>query len=333
MTILSWVVVLLAVVVVIASAAVLLVVSSPLPVLKETDVFGFDALQSPPESDLPPLLRYPTRDGERLAYRFYDSSATQMLIFIHGSSLHGGSYHDLARHTSTSGTAKVVLPNLRGHFQSGRRRGDVEYIGQLEDDIVDLITELRSDGFHGPIVLGGHSGGGGLVIRFAGGANARLVARFLMLSPVIPTSPMLRRRPTGPWAQIHTRRIAGLTILNALGIRGLNSLPVIQLSKPVKFWDGTETLTYSYRLTMSYYPRTRYSADVRSLEDRALVLIGENDEAVDAQSLQKLFKLESPLTAFKVCAGMNHFGIFTSAAVHEMLSEWLMQRPETSSPS
>jgi hypothetical protein len=33
----------------------------------------------------------------------------------------------------------VVLPNMRGHFFSGRRRGDIEYIGQYEDDIVDLI--------------------------------------------------------------------------------------------------------------------------------------------------------------------------------------------------
>lgn len=319
------------VVVLIICMAVALVAAAPPPAPAEKDVFGLTSLQATPESALPPLLRYCADDGEQLAWRFYDSCADQVLIFIHGSSYHGRSYHELARAVSAAGAAKVVLPNLRGHYQSGRHRGDVEYIGQLEDDIAALIAELRRNGFNGPIILGGHSSGGGFVIRFAGGPHARLVSRFVLSSPVIPTSATLREGSASGWALPHIRRIIGLVILNAFGIRGFNALPVIDFNKPARFRDGTETLSYSFRLNTSYHPRSRYVSDVRKLADKAMVFIGEHDEAVDAQRLQALFARESPASLFKILADTNHFGIFTSASAQQTLIEWLMQCSATAS--
>ena len=319
----------LAVAVSIVGIAVAMVATSPRPAPAEKDVFGFASLDTAADTDLPPLLRYPARDGEQLAWRFYDSTAARILIFIHGSSYHGRSYHALASAVSAAGAAKVVLPNLRGHFQSGRHRGDVEYIGQLEDDIADLIAELRRKGHHGPVILGGHSSGGGFVIRFAGGPHAPLVSRFLLSSPVIPTSTTLRDGSVGGWAQPHMRRLIALIILNQFGIRGFNALPVIDFNKPVRFWDGTETLSYSYRLNASYHPRNRYVSDLRRLADKAKVFIGEHDEAVNAQRLRELFVRESPASQFQIVPDTNHFGIFTSPAVHTMLIEWLAQCVET----
>ena len=125
---------------VLAIVAAFALAASPPPSMPEPrDVFGFaSSAKIPADTDLPPLERYPARDGEELAYRIYNSTAERILIFIHGSSYHGGGYHALAAHLSSKGAAKVVLPNLRGHYMSGRRRGDVDYIGQLEDDLVDL---------------------------------------------------------------------------------------------------------------------------------------------------------------------------------------------------
>lgn len=324
MTLLLGMGIFIAVMVSVVGVAVAMVATSPSPETEENDVFGFASLQPMPDSNLPPLLRYPARDGEQLAYRFYNSSADQLLIFVHGSSYHGRSYHALASAVSASGAAKVILPNLRGHYQSGRHRGDVEYIGQLEDDIADLIAELRRQGHRGAVVLGGHSSGGGFVVRFAGGVHAHLVSRFLLSSPVIPSSSTLRgRSASGGWARVHMRRLIGLTILNALRIRGFNGLPVIDFNKPVRFWDGTETLSYSYRLTASFHPRNRYGPDVRRLAAKAFVLIGEDDEAVDAQRLRKLFDRESPATQFNILSGTNHFGIFTSDRPLKMLIGWL----------
>jgi hypothetical protein len=213
------------------------------------DVFDFASMRRPTtEIDPPGLQRYTARDGEELAYRIYESMAERILIFIHGSSYHGTGYHALAASLSLGGVAKVVLPNLRGHFMSGRNRGDVDYIGQFEDDLLDLVQQLRSRNWNGPISLGGHSSGGGLAIRFAGGEHAKAVTSYLLLAPIIPTSRAIKQGTAGGWANLHVRRLYGLLALNAVGIRGFNALPIVEFNKPPKFWDGTETLTYSYRL-------------------------------------------------------------------------------------
>jgi non-heme chloroperoxidase len=310
-------------------AAFALVASPPPPLMQPKDVFDFTSLRkAPTDIDIPNIRRYPARDGEQLAYRFYDSASDRILIFIHGSSYHGAGYHALASAVSLGGAAKVVLPNLRGHYQSGRHRGDVEYIGQLEDDIDDLIKFLRSEHHDGPITLGGHSSGGGFAIRFAGGAHARDVSSYLLLAPIILRSPAVKGDSAGGWANLYWRRLFGLLALNAIGINGFNGLPIVDFNKPAKFWDGTETLSYSYRLNVSYHPRNNYRADLRALPEQTLVLIGADDEAVDADALRTLMAADAPHAAVQILPGTNHFGIFSDPAALDLAVAWLRGLPE-----
>jgi len=289
------------------------------------DIFDFAALQHAPHAPTAPaeLQRYPARDGEQLAFRLYESSADTILIFLHGSSYHGAGYHRLAEAISTGGAAKVILPNLRGHYLSGRRRGDVDYIGQYEDDIADLVGFLRAQGLPGPILLGGHSSGGGLAIRFAGGAHRALVSGFVLLAPIIPVSAAIRGGDAGGWSKLNGRRLAGLLLLNALGIHGFDGLPLIGFNKPERMWDGTETLSYSYRLNTSYHPRYRSSADLQALGDNALVLVGAADEAVDGDALRKLLTASAPSARIEIMPQINHFGIFSDDRALQAITGWL----------
>ena len=309
--------------------AALALTASPFPPLAEPrDLFDFTSLgNAPADIDVPSLRRYTARDGEQLAYRYYDSAAERILIFIHGSSYHGGGYHALAAAISRGGAAKVVLPNLRGHYQSGIRRGDVDYIGQLEDDLDDLIKFLRAENHVGPITLGGHSSGAGLAIRFAGGAYAREVSNYLLLSPIIPRSPAVRGGDAGGWANVHVRRIYGLLALNAIGIHGFNGLPIIEFNKPAKFWDGTETLAYSYRLNASYHPRPYYQADLRALGGKVLVTVGADDQAVDGEALRALMAAQAPGAEVRILPGISHFGIFADPATLDVAANWLRRLP------
>ena len=299
------------------------------PINEPKDVFDFTSLRkAATEIDPPSLRRYPARDGEQLAYRIYESTAERILIFIHGSSYHGGGYHALASAISLGGAAKVILPNLRGHYMSGQRRGDVDYIGQYEDDLDDLIKFLRSQNLTGPITLGGHSSGGGLAIRFAGGAHARDVSSYLLMAPIIPQSAAIRGGTAGGWATLHWKRLYGLLALNAIGIHGFDGLPIVAFNKPAKFWDGTETLSYSYRLNVSYHPRYKYDDDIRALGDQTLVLVGANDEAVDAEALRTLFSADAPKAQMKIMPGISHFGIFTEPTALETAATWLRSLPD-----
>jgi non-heme chloroperoxidase len=293
------------------------------------DIFDFTSLRKAPADSEPPpsLRRYPARDGEQLAYRIYDSAADRVLIFIHGSSYHGGGYHMLASALSLAGAAKVVLPNLRGHYMSGPRRGDIDYIGQYEDDFADLIKFLRGEGLFGPITLGGHSSGGGLAIRFGGGPYASEVSSYLLMSPIIPRSPAVRGGNAGGWTILHWKRIYGLIALNTLGIPGFNGLPIIQFNKPAKYWDGSETLSYSYRLNVSYHPRPNYGADIRALSPHTLVLVGGNDNAINGEALQKLMSADAPQAEMKILPGVSHLGIYSDPATLNVAAAWMRELP------
>jgi non-heme chloroperoxidase len=312
-----WIVVLLFV------AGLVLTALPPPKRQKPRDVFNFAALKlRRVETPAPPLDRYAARDGEELAYRLYDSTSDSVLIFLHGSSYHGGGYHALASAISGAGVAQVILPNLRGHYMSGQRRGDVDYIGQLEVDIVDLIEALARKGIAGSITLGGHSSGGGLVLRFAGGSHNVLVSRFLALAPVIPNTPAIREN-SGGWTSFHVARLYGLMILNFFQIKEFNALPIIQFNKPAEFWDGTETLSYSHRLNASFLPRYRSAEDVKALDGKALVLVGADDQAINAHALRDIFNANAPNAKFTILPGVDHFGVFNDPVAIDSMIEWL----------
>ena len=87
--------------------------------------------------------------------------------------------------------ADVLAPDLRGYGPHAKAGGDVDYIGQLEDDIEDLI-----DLYARPvqkIILAGHSSGGGLVIRFLAGVYGVWVASAILFAPLLEyNAPTLR---------------------------------------------------------------------------------------------------------------------------------------------
>jgi non-heme chloroperoxidase len=170
-----------------------------------------------------------------------------------------------------------------------------------------------------------------LAIRLAGGPHSGTVSNYMLLSPGLPTSPAVRGGTAGGWASLHLRRLYGLLALNAIGIHGFNVLPIVEFNKPSKFWDGTETLSYSYRLNASYHPRYRYAGDVRALEDKALVLVGADDEAIDPGALRALFATNAPRSQVAILPQINHFGIFTDPVALQKMTEWLRSLPSDGS--
>ena len=300
------------------------------PMPPETDVFGFSAEKDKGTVVLPPLQLFRARDGDALTYRFYDSTSERILIFVHGSSYHGGGYDDLAKYVSASGDAKVILPNMRGHYMSGRRRGDVEYIGQYEDDIVDLIADIRKQGHTGPIILGGHSSGAGFVLRFAGGPGPKQapISGYLALAPIIPRTAAVRGGDAGGWNVIHLPRILGLVALNMIGIHGFDGLPIIAFNKPASAWNGTETLAYSWRLNVSYHPRNDYQSDIKAMPANSLILAGEKDEAVDGPALLDLLKTADYKGGAEILPQTTHFGIFHDEAALKRTLDYVESVPD-----
>ncbi|MCX5813184.1 MAG: alpha/beta fold hydrolase [Proteobacteria bacterium] len=270
---------------------------------------------------IPQLKTFTARDGTQLAYRLYPSQSDKALILLHGSGSHGRYFLPLAEFISSEGLAQVYTPDLRGHGSKPKRRGDVDYIGQLEDDLADFIAMIRRDNPKAMIIAGGHSSGGGLALRFAGSKYGHQADAYMLLSPYLQYNAPTTRPNSGGWARPYTKRIIGLVLLNNIGIHWFNGLTVIDFNMPKEVRDGTETLSYTYRLNTSYAPRD-YKKDLRAITQPLLVVVGSADEAFYPCVFEAVIS-EFTKGKVKLLPDVTHLGAVVSPTVQPVVKEWL----------
>ena len=278
---------------------------------------------------LPPAVLFKARDGSDLHYRRYDAAGEtdRILILVHGSAWNSMQWHPLASWIASQGLATVIAPDMRGHGENDGVRGDVSYIGQMEDDIADLVYVLKKDNRDARVILGGHSSGGGFVVRFAGGKNADAVDGYIALAPFLKYNAPTTKPNSGGWAQVATRRIIGLTMLNNIRVKGLNHLPVISFAMPRSVLEGPygqlATTTYSYRLNTGFAPRSDYEADLAAITDPLLVVAGDADEAFRADLYEKTISAQTKSGTYVVLPGVSHIGVVTGEAVRPVIGDWI----------
>ncbi|MEP5730244.1 MAG: alpha/beta fold hydrolase [Sulfitobacter sp.] len=266
------------------------------------------------------------RDGYEAQVRRYDTSSEQapLLILLHGSGWHGLQFDPLAQDLSQ--VAQVVVPDLRGHGPKPGTRGDIAYINQFEDDLADLIKAEAASGQK--VVLAGHSSGGGLVTRFAGGEHGHMVDAAVLVAPFLKHNAPMTRQNSGGWAYPLVRRLIGLSMLNSVGITGLNHLTIMQFRMPQVVLDGplghTATTSYSYRLNRGFAPRSDYLADVRALPPFTLI-VGTQDEAFDAALYEPTLKEVTDKGQYTLIPDVGHLDIVTApqtrAAIESLIND------------
>ncbi|BCJ85516.1 alpha/beta hydrolase [Effusibacillus dendaii] len=242
------------------------------------------------------------------------------MIILHGISEDSKYLKPLAEFISANNLANVYTPDLRGYGENPVRRGDVDYIGQIEDDIADLIEWIATSHCPAKIILAGHSAGGGTAIRFAGSKYVKLVQAYLLLAPLLgPGAPT--ERPSDGTLQINKKRLITLFLLNGIGIKKWNYLPVMKNNKPEELRHGSETLEFSFRLLISRTPM-KYKRDLQKLNKPTLVLAGSNDEVFASDQYEPVF---SEYTKAKVAIVPNesHDGILSNAEIHQLVKDWI----------
>ena len=202
------------------------------------------------------------------------------------------------------------MPDLRGHAGLGRS-GDVDYIGQLEDDLADLLAPLRQAHPKAGVTLIGFSSGGGFVLRVIGGADENLFDRFIMISPVLPPgSPTIR--PHGGWVSVALPRTVALAILNRMGIDWFNGSRIIGFATPPQAKGLTSF--YSFRMADDFAAPRDYLARLARSTKPAVLLVGGADELFFPDRFAPLVHPARPDMRVTIVPDTGHIGVTVSPA-------------------
>ena len=261
-------------------------------------------------SDLPPVTHYLARDGAQLAYRRYAGDPDRQVVLVHGSAGSSISMHALAKALTTAG-ATVIALDIRGHGQSGKL-GDIAYIGQLEDDLEDLLTDLDRRHHAAETTLIGFSSGGGFALRVAGGRLGTRFSRFILLSPFLRhDAPNSRSDTAAGWTSVAVPRIVALQLATRLGITAFNGLPVLAFAVAAGNPNHL-TPSYSYRLLTNFSPDDDYIGDLRRAQEPLMAVAGTADEIFQTDRLQAALAAGKPGVRVDLVPGVGHIGLTTT---------------------
>jgi alpha-beta hydrolase superfamily lysophospholipase len=268
-------------------------------------------------STMPPLTRFAARDGTDLAYRHYPArgAATgKIAILVHGSSGSSVAAHALADALAARGI-ETYAPDIRGHGGSGTR-GDVAYLGQLEDDMAELVTLIRKTSSE-PITLLGHSAGAGFALRVASSSLKDEFARTVLLAPYLGYDAPTNRPQSGGWASPDLPRLFGIAMLRRIGIDWCDGLPTLAFAVAP---NSAKILapTYSYRLLRNFATRG-YKDDLAAVTKPLTLIAGADDELMLADKYADAIHAVLPSAEVKLIAGANHMDVVsTPKAVNEI---------------
>jgi alpha-beta hydrolase superfamily lysophospholipase len=276
-------------------------------------------------STMPGLDHFVARDGTTLTYRHYPARAPAVgpvAILVHGSSGSSPSVHALADALAAHGV-ETFAPDIRGHGGSGTR-GDIGYVGQLEDDMADLVAHVRRTNPDAPITLLGHSAGGGFALRLASSPIQNLFARTVLLAPYLGHDAPTNRPNSGGWAQADIPRLLALAVLRRIGIDCCDALPVLAFAVP----PNSEKIlvpAYSNRLTRNFATRG-YKADFAATTRPVTLIAGAADELMLSDKYADAVHAIAPSVDVKLIEGANHMSLLSDPRAVSAIAEDVAKR-------
>lgn len=270
-------------------------------------------------SGMPGKQHFTARDGTKLDFRAYPGDPKRIAVLIHGSSGTSASMHPLARAIQAKGATVYALA-MRGHDETGRS-GDIDYIGQLDDDVADFVGTL------GPRLPGqtrtllGFSSGGGFALRFAGGPDGALFDGLILVAPQFPYYAPTTRPASGGWVSVAVPRIVALSFLTRLGITAFNGLPVMAMAiDPAHQAVAKLTPVYSFRMLRNFGPSDDYLGDLKRVHGPVSLFAGSDDEIFRAENFEPLLRPVRADIAVKVLPGIDHMGMTVKPAALDAIA-------------
>jgi alpha-beta hydrolase superfamily lysophospholipase len=315
----------------VAALAIIALIATPMPHLPELPSISA-ARGTVDLSNLPMIERFQARDGTWLGFRHYPAigpATGRAAIVVHGSSgSSGGTIHALSGALAAHGVETWAV-DIRGHGASGSR-GDVGHVGQLEEDMADLVALIRKTAPAVPLTLVGHSSGGGFALRVAGSPIQHLFARAVLLAPYLGYDAPSTRPGSGGWAKADIPRIIGLELLRAVGVNCCESLPVLALAVPPNS-EKTLVGTYTDRLMRNFAVSRDFRRDLAAATIPITLISGADDELMFSDRYAEAVRGAKVAVDVRVLDGINHMGIVAAPKAVSLIAEDVATRGQAGS--
>jgi pimeloyl-ACP methyl ester carboxylesterase len=202
-------------------------------------------------------------------------------------------------------------------------RGHIDFEDVLQKDLERLVSTIREADSEAKIVMAGHSSGGGLALRMAD--SVARVDGFFLVAPFLKYNAPTTRPNSGGWANVWSTRIAGLSMLNGMGITSRNAWTTLTFNLPDAARDGNETLRYSYNMMNGFGPHSDYMGDLKSVCDGCplQIVVGENDESMVAEKYQDVLDGAGGRFNATVLPDRSHIDIMRAPELFQLLGAFL----------
>ena len=181
-----------------------------------TRVFAPAALDIAPIVPAAPQRRAcPVGDIE-LNYLVWGDTSRPPVVLVHGGKDHGRMWDWTV--AALIGEWCVIVPDLRGHGDSGRAPGGGYAGEQFVADFAAFMAHLGNEGFAGPMPLIGHSLGGNLVLTHAA-LYPEQVSRVIALEGLGAAPVQYHHYMERPPAERYRRWVSARLALQAKGTR------------------------------------------------------------------------------------------------------------------
>ncbi|WP_051254603.1 alpha/beta hydrolase [Halobacillus kuroshimensis] len=265
---------------------------------------------------------YTARDFSTLSYMSSHQSdhCEEALIIIHGITAELTEQKKFA--SACRRDADVFLPVLRG-YDHKNKRGDLDYIGQYDDDLFDFIHYIKKKGYK-RITLMGHSMGCANLLRLIK-KNPAIGDAYIFTAPFFhPAVPVYKNEASDPSGEgddveytVYTKKVMVLMTLYKMNVHRFEKASAAEI--PDEF-ASTGRLSLSFRLLVSRFPEKVTSALLKGVQAPVTIAVGSEDEVIEAEKLKKWAEdiWDRPVD---ILPGADHNDILYDAGFHKIIHE------------
>lgn len=266
---------------------------------------------------------YVARDGTKLFYREIKGSSDDHIFVIHGSGTDSRYLSSLSQSLQSNLQSTVIAVDLRGHgrnIKSTELARDCSYIGQLDNDLDDLIEHFKHRHSLSSIVLLGHSMGASFALRYAE-QKPNKITGLILLAPYTGFLNTYGKPFAGGWFTLNVVQYMTLFILNKLHINDFNYKKILTFNRPAHLQNGYQVNNYSYRLYKSLQPQ-KFKKSLINIETPTLVLAGELDESLYTNRVLKFFKRKMRNVTVMSIPRTGHINLVFSDKACDVIKAW-----------